>query len=321
MTSTLIIVTTVFLLFSELLYFKIAKHFNIVDQPNHRSSHTGLTLRGGGVIFTVSMLLYAVYFGFNYGYFLLGLVVIAFISFMDDIKPVSNKLRIIFHLIGVALLFYQLDLFSLPFYWIVFALVFVIGTINAINFMDGINGITGSYALVALCTLLYIDILVVEFVVPSMIITSIISVVVFNFFNFRKKAMCFAGDVGSVGIAFIILFFLLSLVIKTENLGYLLLLLIYGLDTAVTVFFRLIRKENIFDAHRSHFYQYLVNERKIPHLIVSIAYGLVQLIINASIIYFMPQSVFILCLFLFFSTGIFVVIRFWIEGSSKLLGR
>lgn len=320
MDITLLIIIAVLLFLLELTYFKIADRFNIIDQPNHRSSHTEVTLRGGGIIFSVALLLYPIYFGFGYIYFLLGLAAIAVISFMDDIKPVSNKLRITIHLISVALMFYQLSLFSLPLYWIVLALFLVIGSINAINFMDGINGITGAYALITLCSLLYINSFVTGFADSSLIITSIISVVVFNFFNFRKKAKCFAGDVGSVSIAFIILFFMLRLIIKTENFNYLLLLLVYGMDAVTTIFFRLIRKERIFDAHRSHFYQYWANERRVPHLLISSVYALIQLAGNVIIIFFIPPSIFILCLSLFFSTLIFVVIRFSVEGSAKLLG-
>lgn len=321
MSLILLSVLTVLLFLAELIYFRIADKFNIIDHPNHRSSHTAVTLRGGGIIFAISLLLYPCYFGFQYKYFLLGLALISFISFMDDIKPVSSKVRIVFHLAGVALMFLQLGLFDLPVYWIFFALFLVIGSLNAINFMDGINGITGSYALITLCILLYINIYVIEFVVSSLLITSIVSVFVFNFFNFRIKARCFAGDVGSVSIAFIILFFLLLLIIKTENFNYLLLLLLYGLDTATTIGFRLIRRERIFEPHRSHFYQYWANEKKSPHLVVASVYALVQLIIDLLLIFFKPQSVPILCLSLFCSVIIFIIIRFSTEGSAKLLGR
>lgn len=321
MDINLLLVILILLFAVELFYFRIADKYNIVDLPNHRSSHTRLTLRGGGIIFSLSLLLYPLYFGFEYLYFLLGLTLVAFISFLDDIKPVSNKLRILFHLVSVALMFYQLDLFNLSFYWVVLALILTIGSINAINFMDGINGITGGYALITLLSLLYINTYVVKFVIPSILITAILSVLVFNFFNFRTKAKCFAGDVGSVSIAFIIMFFLLQLIIKTANFSYLLLLLLYGLDSVTTIFFRLLRKENIFDAHRSHFYQYWANEKKVPHLIISASYALIQLIINMMIILWMPQSIFLICILLFFSALCFVILRFYTEGRTKLIGK
>jgi len=320
MNITITFIIFAFLFTTEILYFKIADKFNIIDRPNHRSSHNGLIIRGGGIIFTISLLLYPLYFGMLYNSFLLGLVFIAFISFLDDIKPVSSTIRIVFHLVAVALLFYQLGLYSLPYYWTVFALIFVIGSINAINFMDGINGLTGGYALVTLCSLLYVNYEVTLFTNSNFLITSIISVLVFNFFNFRNNARCFAGDVGSIGMAFIILFFILQLIIKTENFNFLFFLLLYGLDTATTIVFRLLRKENIFEAHRSHLYQYLVNEKKMSHLLVSSIYICVQLIINLIIILFFSNSLFILVSSLIFSTMIFVIVRFSIEGPSKLLG-
>lgn len=319
MSLILIFISAITLFIVELFYFKLADKFNIVDKPNHRSSHTVVTLRGGGIIFSISLLLYPIYFGFEYRYFLIGLALISLISFLDDLKPVSNKLRIVFHLTAVGFMFYQLSMYDLQLYWIPLALFLVIGSINAINFMDGINGLTGSYAFVCLAALLYINLYVVEFVNSDILIIAIISLVVFNFFNFRTKARCFAGDVGSVSIAFIIMFFILKLIIVTENFNYLLLLLLYGLDTVTTIVFRIIRRENIFDAHRSHYYQYWANEKKVPHLRVSAIYSIIQLIINVLVVAFMPASAFLLCSTVFFSTIIFLVIRFSTEGSSKLL--
>lgn len=321
MNLTLITIIFIVLLLLEILYFEIANYFNIIDKPNFRSSHTVITLRGGGIIFPLSLVLYPFYFGFQYKYFILGLVLISFISFIDDLKPVSSKIRICFHLAAVALLFYQLNLFDLPIYGIILALFFVIGSINAINFMDGINGITGSYALITLSTMLYINVYISEFVPSSLLITSIISIVVFNFFNFRTKAKCFAGDVGSVSIAFIILFFLLRLIIQTENLYYLLFLLLYGLDTGTTIGFRLIRKEPIFESHRSHFYQYWANEKKVPQLFVAGCYAVVQLVVNVIFIFMIPYSILSFCLTLLVSAVVFVIIRFSTEGSFRLLSK
>jgi UDP-GlcNAc:undecaprenyl-phosphate GlcNAc-1-phosphate transferase len=301
----------------ELIYFKIADKYNIIDHPNHRSSHTRITIRGGGIIFSIALLIASFYWGFEYRYFLIGLLLISFISFIDDIKPTSRRIRIIFHLISVGLLFYQLGMYSFSFYWILAGFIFVIGTINAINFMDGINGITGGFSLLTLVTLYYINKSIL-FIDEKQLIIGIIALLVFNFFNFRIKAKCFAGDVGSVSLAFIILFFLLQLMIKTQNLNYLLLLLVYGLDTATTILFRILRRENIFEAHRSHFYQFLVNEKKIPHLLVAGLYVLVQGIVNIILIIFSSGSVVNLVLSLFFATLAFIGIRLIMEGSSRL---
>lgn len=307
------------LLIIELAYFKIAHKFNIIDQPNHRSSHVKVTIRGGGVIFCIALFLSPFYLGWHYSYFFTGLFVISFISFIDDINHVSNRVRIAFHLSAVALLFSQLGVYHLPLYWIVLGLVFAIGTINAINFMDGINGITGSFGLITLITLFYINRIVIPFTDANLLVFPILAVLVFNFFNFRKKAKCFAGDVGSVGLAFIILFFLLQLIIKANNPNYLLLLLVYGLDTVTTILFRIIRKENIFEAHRSHFYQFLANENKLPHLAIAAIYGIIQGLINIILIVFLPTSIYTLLVLIAVSAFLFICTRMVTEGPSRLL--
>ncbi len=305
----------------EVLYFKIADKYNIIDKPNYRSSHTQITLRGGGIIFSISVLIGAMYLGFRYPYFIFGLVLITLVSFIDDINPVSNKVRIICHLIAVSILFNQLNIYLLSCYWIIINYVFVIGTINAINFMDGINGITGLYGLVTIITLYYINLCVIPYTENTYLITSILSLCVFNFFNFRKNAKCFAGDVGSVSLAFIVLFFMLQLIVKTNDFKYLLLLLIYGLDVVTTIFFRLYRRENVFDAHRTHFYQFLANETAMPHLAVSLMYGLAQLLIDFVLVNYFQLSIFGLLMSVFISTAVFIVIRFYFEGHKKLLGK
>jgi UDP-GlcNAc:undecaprenyl-phosphate GlcNAc-1-phosphate transferase len=225
------------------------------------------------------------------------------------------------HLVSVGLLLHQVGTFSLPWYIILTAFIFVIGTINAYNFMDGINGITGLYSLVTIVTFYYINNKIIVFTSNALLITTFISLIVFGLFNVRKKAKTFAGDVGSVGIAFIILFQLLQLIVKTGNLWYILLLLLYGLDTVTTIIFRLLKKEDVFEAHRSHFYQYWANERNKSHILVSLGYSIVQLLVNLSFISLAIDSTFILILVLFVSSLIFILLRFYTEGSIKLLGR
>ena len=309
-----------FILFAfELIYFKMAAQYNIIDHPNHRSSHTKITIRGGGIIFTIGFLLCSFYLRWEYGYFLIGLLLISMISFVDDIKPTSRRIRILFHLTAVALLFYQLGMYYLTFYWILLGFVFVIGTINAVNFMDGINGITGGYGLIILLTLYYINKYIIAYTDENYLIISILSLLVFNFFNFRTKAKCFAGDVGSVSLAFITVFFLLQLIIKTNDLNYLLLLLVYGLDVVTTILFRLIRKENVFEAHRSHFYQFLANEREIHHLLVAGLYMLVQGMVNMILIKFPLGSIANLITYMTVATVMFILIRFIVEGARRLL--
>jgi UDP-N-acetylmuramyl pentapeptide phosphotransferase/UDP-N-acetylglucosamine-1-phosphate transferase len=321
MNITFLIIFIILLFVIELVYFRIADRFNLTDHPNHRSSHTKVTITGGGIIFSLSLIIAPLFFGLEYDYFLTGLCLVGIVSFIDDVRPIRKRIRITIHLIAVSLLFQQLHLYHLPLYWVIGGFILFIGTINAINFMDGINGITGGYSLVAILTLLYINKEVVVFTDEKQLIISAIAVLVFLVFNFRKKAKCFAGDVGSVSIAFILLFFILQLIIKTKDLNYLLLLLMYGMDTATTIIFRFIRKENIFEAHRTHFYQYLVNEKKISHLSVASLYMVVQAIINVLIISFLSKSGLTFVLALIVSTALFLFVRLKTEGKNRLINR
>lgn len=271
------------------VYFKIADKYNIIDKPNHRSAHTQITLRGGGIIFPISFILFCL-FNLNdtinhYWSFGLGLLAICAVSFIDDIKPLSNRIRLSVHLISVILLLYFTGAFSLMPYWVwpIFFVV-IIGTLNAYNFMDGINGMSGTYTLITLSTLFYINKEVVIFTDNDFIIYPILASLVFLFFNFRKKAKCFAGDIGSMGMGFWVIGLITLLIMKTQDYKYVLLLSIYGMEVVLTIIERLLLKENIFEAHRRHLYQLFANEKKVSHLIISLVYAVFQVLINIFLI-------------------------------------
>ena len=303
-----------------LLYFRFAVQFKIIDKPNQRSSHSRITIRGAGIIFPIAILLQALFSGFQYPLFTSGLLLISIVSFYDDLKPLSNKIRLLIHLIAVSLLFMQTDLLAYPVWIIIPVYILVIGTINAYNFMDGINGITGAYSLITILSLYFINETHLVFVLNEWLIIVAISLLTFNFFNFRKKAKCFAGDVGSVSMAFIIIFFVSLLILKAQDLKYIGLLLFYGLDTVSTLIFRLIRRENIFEAHRSHFYQYLANAKGWPHLRVATLYLLAQLMVNILILY-SDWNLVAFLIFILVAGFAFVGLRFMVEGKDGLLGR
>ena len=274
------LIILILLLLVELFYFRLADKYSIIDKPNKRSSHTRITIRGGGIIFYMGAIIYSLTNRFEYPYFMIALTLVALISFIDDIRPLSQKTRLLFHFAGMVLMFYQIDLFTSPCWYILIGLIICTGIINAYNFMDGINGITGGYSLIVLLSLVYINNRVVCFIESDIIYIMILSTLVFNLFNFRKHAKCFAGDVGSISIAFIILFFIGKLVLITGDLSYIILLVVYGVDSILTIIHRLILHENIGLPHRKHLYQIMSNELKIPHLIVSFIYMLVQGIIS-----------------------------------------
>lgn len=280
------ILLLILLFAAELLYFRIANHFNIIDKPNERSSHTRITLRGGGVIFYLSILVFFILNRFEYPWFFAGLTLISLISFADDIKPQSFKLRLLIHFTAIVLVFIQWQLFSQSWYLVILAIILCVGILNAYNFMDGINGITGSYSTVLAIGLWYINNYVVSFTDNQILYLSLLSLFVFNFFNFRRKAKCFAGDIGAVSLAFIFIFLVGQLILKTGNFSYIILFVVYGVDTVLTIVHRLILRENIFEAHRKHVYQLMANELKIPHLLVAGVYALLQGLILAGYLLF-----------------------------------
>lgn len=265
----------------ELIYFKVASKFNIIDKPNERSSHSEITIRGGGVIFYLAIAIFFVLDGFQYPLFFIGLTSATILSFLDDILTLSSKIRLPIQFVSVGLMLYQV----LGDQWLLLAIVLIVATgiLNAYNFMDGINGITGIYSLAVLCSLAYLN-LELSFIDSDFLYYSILGVLVFNFFNVRKMAKCFAGDVGSVSIAMIVMFSLLELINQTGNYLYILFLAVYGVDSVLTIIHRLVKKENIFEAHRSHLYQWLVKPGPFSHLQMASFYGITQLLINILVI-------------------------------------
>ncbi len=269
---------------SSLAYFRIADHYNIIDHPNERSSHISITIRGGGVIFLLAAVCVAI---MHPGYWLAvsGILIIGTISFLDDRFTLSTRLRLLFHLLAVSVMFIYLNIFhSAPFYVCILLYIMVIGVINMYNFMDGINGITGAYSLVVLAGLQFVNLHQAAFVQPDMIWLPMLASGVFLYFNFRNKARCFAGDVGSVTIAFWIIMLLVQLISVTHNWAYILFLVVYGIDSVITIAHRLLLRQNILKAHRSHFYQILVNDQKCSHLWVSFGYALLQGLIILAIV-------------------------------------
>lgn len=310
----------IILMIIMLLYFKVANRFNIIDKPNQRSSHTEITLRGGGVIFWFSALLYFIQHIEQSYFFFTGITLVSLVSFWDDIQSLSNKIRISVHFLAITLIFYDLNLFNLiPIWGVLIAYIFAIGLINAYNFMDGINGITGLYTLVVMGSLLYVNTKVQLFTDGDFIKYAMIASVVFLFFNYRKKAKCFAGDVGSIAIAFWIIFLVVKLILNTESLIWLLFLAIYGVDAVCTIIHRLYLKQNIFEAHRLHLYQVLSNEYKIQHRLVSLYYAIAQIIISVLVI-FLYQKVPDLVLFLIIITPLLLVYssKFYLLNKSNL---
>ena len=295
------VIIFVLLLVAELIYFKIADKFNIIDKPNQRSSHSTIVLRGGGIIFSLAMVVWAVMMAVqgecqtvvSYLPFLAGLLMVAGVSFWDDVKSLPDSVRLIVQFVAMVLMFFSMNILHWDMWWIVLiALIVCVGATNVINFMDGINGITAGYSLAVLLPLVLLNQELV-FMEPSFLVVAILGVLVFCIFNFRPKgkAKCFAGDVGSIAIAFIMLFAIGKLVVLTGDVTYLIFLLVYGVDGCLTICHRIMLHENLGEAHRKHAYQLMANELKIGHVKVSLLYMAMQLVVSLGFIYLCPNTV------------------------------
>lgn len=293
----------------ELVYFKVADKCNIIDKPNERSSHSTIVLRGGGIIFAISIL---VWMGLqmvqgewfmvkDYLPFVVGLVLICGISFWDDVKSLPDSLRMSVQIVSTLLMFWSINLglgFTVQGSWCwqviiaVVALFFCVGATNFINFMDGINGITAAYSFAMLLPILLMN-RGLGFIEESYLIVAILGVIVFSIFNFRPKgkAKCFAGDVGSIGIAFIILFALGRLMLATRDVTWIVFFLMYGIDGTLTIIHRIMLHENLGQAHRKHAYQLMANELGISHVVVSLLYMAIQLMVSLGFIYLCPNTI------------------------------
>ena len=271
----------------ELLYFRIADRFNIIDKPNERSSHSSVVLRGGGVIFLFGAWLWSAFFGFQYPWFLAGLTLVCGISLWDDIHSLPDSVRLIAQFMAMFLLFADFGILNGQSWWIILpALIICVGIINAYNFMDGINGITSGCSLAVLAPLMILN-HSLHFIEMSYLLVAAIACLIFCFFNFRPKgkAKCFAGDVGSIGIAFIILLPLGKLILQTGDITYIILLAVYGVDTILTICHRILLHEHLGQAHRKHAFQIMANELRLPHEVVSVSYMLLQSLISFGLLY------------------------------------
>jgi UDP-GlcNAc:undecaprenyl-phosphate/decaprenyl-phosphate GlcNAc-1-phosphate transferase len=276
-------------------YLKVAAKLNLYDHPVGRSSHNNRTITGYGIFVLLGLFLYSIVYPYTLSsYFIIGLVMMSLISFIDDIVFVKHFIRLIFQLFALILLaidlpFEYITTDKLPL--IIASVIFGIGVLNAFNFMDGINGMLGLNSLVILVSFWWLNNHTydatgheITFITNEFIYTLIIGVSIFLFFNLRNKAVAFAGDVGSISIAFVIFYLMVNLIFATGNYAYLLLFVVIGIDAALTVIFKLLLRENIFVPHRDFLFKKLVHVGKYKHVNISIIYAMVQAFISIIVI-------------------------------------
>lgn len=316
--TTYTIITILLIIFS-VIYLKFAERFNIVDKPNERSSHTIPTIRGGGILFLIALWLFFIAANFQYPYLVLGVTLIAGISFIDDLKTLSSKLRLPFQFFAIALVLLEIGFVDSTWWSLLIILIMGVGFINMYNFMDGINGITGLYSLSVLSGLYMLNVKE-QLVDPDLLRILMISLVVFGYYNFRKKARFFAGDIGSISIAVLLFFIGATFYRKFQAPVFILWIVVYGADSMTTIAYRKYLGQNIMEPHRLHIYQKLVDVYKISHLKVAGAYALIQVIANMLILktYKAPlntQYIILFSVLLMFFIG--YVIAFYIIEKKK----
>ncbi len=274
-------------------YRKFAIKKNIKDIPSERSSHQIPVVRGGGIIFFSAILFFGIYELYRYGFnakflaFFIGFLLLGILGFTDDLKELTPKQRFPFQLISILLILYASGLYEadMPVWVKLLAIIVSLGFVNAYNFMDGINGITGFYSIIVVITYWYLNAiyhLLPDYLFPLLFI----SLMVFGFFNYRKNALMFAGDIGSMSLAAVILFILTKYMVELKSPVLILTVLLYGVDSAMTIILRFFNKENVFKAHRWHVYQKMVDVYHFSHLKTSFLYAITQAFINGLLIHY-----------------------------------
>ena len=274
------ILITAVLIIGIIIYLKMAEKWSIIDQPNSRSSHLVVTKRGGGIIYLIALVIYMISSNFNMPSIIICGLLLGIMGFIDDNKNLDFKIKLIIQCITIGYFLSTGSYNGLEWYLLILMFFLIISSINILNFMDGINGLTILYSLSFLISFYIINAHIIAFTDSNFLLIVILSNLIIGYFNIRKKAVCFLGDVGAITMGFIYAVLTITLILKTNSLSPLILFLVYFLDSGWTIIERLLAKENIFHPHRKHLYQLLVNEYKLSHLLVASIYFSIQALIN-----------------------------------------
>ena len=274
------ILITAVLIIGIIIYLKMAEKWSIIDQPNSRSSHLVVTKRGGGIIYLIALVIYMISSNFNMPSIIICGLLLGIMGFIDDNKNLDFKIKLIIQCLTIGYFLSTGSYNGLEWYLLILMFFLIISSINILNFMDGINGLTILYSLSFLISFYIINAHIIAFTDSNFLLIVILSNLIIGYFNIRKKAVCFLGDVGAITMGFIYAVLTITLILKTNSLSPLILFLVYFLDSGWTIIERLLAKENIFHPHRKHLYQLLVNEYKLSHLLVASIYFSIQALIN-----------------------------------------
>ena len=265
----------------------------IIDIPNARSSHSVPTPRGGGVAIVISFLGLLAIIGLtefadrNLIIALLGAgISVALLGFLDDHGHVAAGWRLLGHLVSSAWVLFWLDSlprievfgfsFELNFLGYFLFTLYLTWLLNLYNFMDGIDGIASVEAITVCLSgaFLYFCLDHPALAVVPLLLAS--SVAGFLFWNF-PPAKIFMGDAGSgfLGIVLATLSLQAGLIHPPLLWSWIILLGVFIVDATTTLLHRLIRGEKIYEAHRSHAYQFASRQYK-AHKPVTLIVGLIN---------------------------------------------
>ena len=296
-----------------------ANHKELLDHPNDRSSHLVPTPKGGGLAIMVtfySALTYLYLQGtidVTLFYALLSALPVVLVSLVDDIYPLSAKIRFGVQLLSAILAIYflgsidtlNLSIFSLSGVWLnIIGLLTIIWMTNLYNFLDGIDGYAGSEA---------IFVGVAAYLLFGSEIALLIAITTAGFLLFNwHKASIFMGDVGSAPLGFIFAILLLYDVSTPNFLAWLMLLSLFWFDATLTLIRRAKQKERLSEAHRKHAYQRL-NQAGLSHDKVTL-FSIAVNILIFTVLYFTPEKYY---LYLFFVLLVLLYLLTKVIDSKK----
>lgn len=267
---------------------------SLLDVPNNRSSHSVPTPRGGGVAIVLTFLL-ALIVLFAESLIPAGIffalagagALTAIIGFLDDHGHIAARWRLLAHFLAAiwgvywlgglpALSVYGVSM-NLGWFGHLLAVIYLVWMLNLYNFMDGIDGIAGVEA-VTICLggcLLYWASHSADQAWPAVLLAACVAG--FLCWNF-PPAKIFMGDAGSgfLGVVIGVLSLQAGWVSPDILWGWLILLGVFIVDATFTLLRRLLRGDKIYEAHRSHAYQF-ASRRFGKHLPVTLAVGLINL--------------------------------------------
>ncbi len=279
----------------------------ILDHPNERSSHESPTPRGAGlVIFLVCLAAYAGFgafgnFPLSWGY-IGGAIVLAVVSWLDDLVSLSFVHRLIAHSAAALLLIADagyVGSLDLPFAGVVslgvagpvLTFIWIVGFLNAFNFMDGIDGIAGSQGFVAACGWFGMGVLLgspLFAIYGCVIAASCLGFLVFNW----QPAKIFMGDVGSCFLGFTLA--AMPLLDQEPVRSHIFLAAVafvwpFVFDAVFTFFRRLVSGHKVWQPHREHIYQQMVIAGT-PHYSATLIYAIIAAAGVASGILFLVSA-------------------------------